>query len=47
MFLLNLYNDMNDDYDPVLYSKAALDLRKRRSKGKHFYVSPKYKFTAY
>lgn len=37
MFLLNLYNDMNDDYDPVLYSKAALDLRKRRSKGKHFY----------
>ena len=39
MFLLNLYNDMNDDYDPVLYSKAALDLRKRRSKGKHFYVS--------
>ena len=30
---------MNTDYDPVLYSKAALDLRKRRSKGKHLYVS--------
>ena len=39
MFLLGLYNDMNDQYDPVTFSKAALDLRKRRSKGKHNYVS--------